>query len=226
MLDDGQRTIGSVACSLYNNDVAKKPKPATNQDPVMLSQSHGSILHGRSLSNRIVNDDCLAVNQALADDSVGLIITSIPYLGAHHDYNGTFNDLATYDKYLDWLKERIADFPRILLPGAIVAINVDDPTSRSDERQERFRLPITRDVGLMLEEAGLSYFDELVWVKQNATGRKVAHGSVDADLRAAASRCRMRTGHGPNHSSLCPDCSQGIRAVDGRSRFARSIHPQ
>lgn len=75
-----------------------------------------------------VNNDCVLEMEHVADDSVGLIHTSIPF-GNHYEYSIQLEDFGYNDddslfwKQMDFL---IPDLLRVLKPGRVAAIHVKD----------------------------------------------------------------------------------------------------
>lgn len=76
----------------------------------------------------LANNDCIPETQAMADNSVDLIVTSIPF-GNHYSYSNTVEDLGYTDnndhfwRQMDYLTPQLL---RILKPGRIYACHVKD----------------------------------------------------------------------------------------------------
>lgn len=76
----------------------------------------------------LVNNDCVPETQSMADDSVDLIITSIPF-STQYEYSPNYADFGHTDdnghfwKQMDYL---IPQLLRVLKPGRIAAIHVKD----------------------------------------------------------------------------------------------------
>lgn len=77
---------------------------------------------------RLINNDCAQECAALAGDSVGLIVTSIPF-STQYEYTPSYNDFGHTDDdahfwaQMDFL---IPELLRVLKPGRIAAIHVKD----------------------------------------------------------------------------------------------------
>lgn len=77
---------------------------------------------------RMVNNDCVEECRNLPDDSVDLIVTSIPF-GNHYEYSASYNDFGHTDDHghffqqMDFLTPELL---RILKPGRIAAVHVKD----------------------------------------------------------------------------------------------------
>jgi hypothetical protein len=76
----------------------------------------------------VANNDCVAETQTMADNSVDLIVTSIPFAN-HYEYSPSYNDFGHTDdnthfwEQMDFLTSELL---RILKPGRIAAIHVKD----------------------------------------------------------------------------------------------------
>ena len=77
---------------------------------------------------RMVNNDCVVETQALAPDSVDLIVTSIPF-SHQYEYSPSYNDFGHTDdnahfwRQMDFLTPQLL---RVLKPGRVCAIHVKD----------------------------------------------------------------------------------------------------
>ena len=129
------------------------------------------------VDNRILHSDWVDAIKQIPDGAVTLYVFSPPYLNAKFSYGGIFNDLASYQSYLEWLKMGMKEIPRTLRQGGMVAINTDNITSRLDERNEGYRYPVNADIANIFREAGLNYFDEIVWRKNISPGNRPTVGS-------------------------------------------------
>jgi len=109
---------------------------------------------------------------------VHLVITSPPY-NTGLVYNN-YNDDLSWDDYLNWLVEVFQEINEVLVPGARVVLNV--PYLVKFGRGQR-KL-VQRDYEEVLEKAGLSVIDLIVWVKardekeaKGVAGRSTAWGT-------------------------------------------------
>jgi DNA modification methylase len=77
---------------------------------------------------KIVNNDCVDETKRMAENSVGLILTSIPF-STQYEYSPNYADFGHTDnnehffKQMDFLTPELL---RILQPGRIAAIHVKD----------------------------------------------------------------------------------------------------
>lgn len=92
----------------------------------------------------------------VADNSVHLMVTSPPYYNAPHDYKGLFS---SYDAYLELLECVANEAYRVLEPGRIAAINIDDMLVDGD------KYPIVADTTTIFKKAGFRYRDCIQWKK-------------------------------------------------------------
>lgn len=76
----------------------------------------------------LYNNDTVIIHQAMESDSVGMILTSIPF-GDHYEYSDNYNDMGhnhgneNFFKQMDYLTPNLL---RVLKPGRIAAIHVKD----------------------------------------------------------------------------------------------------
>lgn len=77
---------------------------------------------------RLINNDCVIETQKMAADSVGLIVTSIPFAN-QYEYTPSYNDFGHTDnnehfwRQMDFLTPELL---RVLQPGRVCAIHVKD----------------------------------------------------------------------------------------------------
>ena len=75
-----------------------------------------------------VNDDCVEEVRRMADNSVDLIHTSIPF-GNHYEYSANYNDFghnADTEKFFEQMDYLTPELLRVLAPGRDAAIHVKD----------------------------------------------------------------------------------------------------
>lgn len=76
----------------------------------------------------LYNNDTVIIHNELESDSVGMILTSIPF-GDHYEYSDNYNDMGhnhgneNFFKQMDYLTPNLL---RVLMPGRIAAIHVKD----------------------------------------------------------------------------------------------------
>ena len=75
-----------------------------------------------------VHDDCVEETRRMADNSVGLIHTSIPF-GNHYEYSANYNDFGhnqNTEKFFDQMDFLTPELLRVLQPGRVAAVHVKD----------------------------------------------------------------------------------------------------
>jgi len=72
--------------------------------------------------HKLIIGDCTNMKE-IADESIQLVVTSPPYFNAPFDYKRYYK---TYQNYLDMLKKVAKELYRVVAPGRIVALNIDD----------------------------------------------------------------------------------------------------
>lgn len=75
-----------------------------------------------------VHDDCVEETWRMADNSVGLIHTSIPF-GNHYEYSANYNDFGhnkDTDRFFQQMDYLTPELLRVLEPGRVAAIHVKD----------------------------------------------------------------------------------------------------
>ncbi|HNX03674.1 MAG TPA: DNA methyltransferase, partial [Candidatus Cloacimonas sp.] len=92
----------------------------------------------------------------LADSSIQLIVTSPPYFNAPFDYEGFYSN---YDKYLEVMTTISKEMYRVLDKGRILILNIDDMLVNG------VKYPITADFTKILQGAGFTYRDRIIWKK-------------------------------------------------------------
>ncbi|MBP3543776.1 MAG: DNA methylase N-4, partial [Lachnospiraceae bacterium] len=77
---------------------------------------------------RAVHDDCVEETRRMADNSVGLIHTSIPF-GNHYEYSANYNDFGhnqNTDRFFEQMDYLTPELLRVLQPGRVAAVHVKD----------------------------------------------------------------------------------------------------
>ena len=75
-----------------------------------------------------VHDDCVDETRRMADNSVGLIHTSIPF-GNHYEYSANYNDFGhnkDTERFFQQMDYLTPELLRVLKPGRVAAIHVKD----------------------------------------------------------------------------------------------------
>lgn len=77
---------------------------------------------------RVVHDDCVEETRRMADNSVDLIHTSIPF-GNHYEYSANYNDFGhnqNTERFFEQMDYLTPELLRVLSPGRVAAIHVKD----------------------------------------------------------------------------------------------------
>jgi site-specific DNA-methyltransferase (adenine-specific) len=109
---------------------------------------------------------------AVASDSVALVVTSPPYFAGkqYEESLGVDGVPATYFEYLQLLRDVFAECKRVLEPGGRIAVNVAN-LGRRPYRS------LSGDVTDILQELGLLLRGEVIWCKGKAAGGSCAWGT-------------------------------------------------
>ena len=115
----------------------------------------------------IYHDDLLTTN-AVAEDSVDLIVTSPPYnVDIHYE---SFDDNIPYEVYLDFTKEWLAKCYRLVKEGGRLCLNI--PLDKNKGSQQS----VYADITVIAKQVGWRYHSTIVWNEQNIS-RRTAWGS-------------------------------------------------
>lgn len=77
---------------------------------------------------RIANADCVEYSCSMPDDSVGMILSSIPFSN-HYEYANNYNDFGyneTTEKFFEQMDFLVPELYRVLMPGRVAMIHVKD----------------------------------------------------------------------------------------------------
>ena len=106
---------------------------------------------------------------ALDPESVALTFTSPPYWN-FVDYAGSkgvgYED--SYQSYLDSLSKLFRAVMCKTIPGGRMVVNASNMKSRKAVEGTSFVYPIVPDIIARAQEAGFTFFDEIIWVKGGA----------------------------------------------------------
>ncbi len=92
----------------------------------------------------------------IQDSSVQLVVTSPPYFNAPFDYKNLYS---SYNRYISMLKKMAKESFRVLAPGRIFALNIDDMLVDGE------KFPIVADATRIFLNAGFRYRDRIIWKK-------------------------------------------------------------
>ena len=105
----------------------------------------------------------------LQDESIALTFTSPPYWN-FIDYAGNEGSgyESSYDEYLNGLLELFKVVQRKTMPGGRFVVNASNMKSRKSIEGTSFVYPIVPDIITRAQQAGFTFFDEIIWVKGGA----------------------------------------------------------
>lgn len=107
----------------------------------------------------------------LADESVGLAITSPPYWNKA-DYGEGCNNLGNVKGYLEFiesLRPAFAEIFRVLAPGRKFCVNTANVNQHTEHGLLTF--PLATDLVILLRELGFVLVNEIIWNKDGTGGR-------------------------------------------------------
>jgi len=108
-----------------------------------------------STHHKLIIGDCTIMREVKAE-SVHLMVTSPPYFNAPFDYEGLYD---TYFQYLAIIEDVAKEIYRVLEPGRIAVLNIDDMLVNGE------KFPITADATKAFQKAGFRYRDRIIWKK-------------------------------------------------------------
>jgi DNA modification methylase len=107
------------------------------------------------LEAKVFLGDCRDMSE-LDSNSVHLVVTSPPYYNAPFDYPGLFE---SYEAFLDLIRSAAREIARVLAPGRVAALVVDDTLIDGE------KYPVVADVTRVFLETGFRYRERIIWVK-------------------------------------------------------------
>ena len=105
--------------------------------------------------HKLIIGDCSQMGE-IEDSSVHLMVTSPPYFNAPFDYKNLYS---SYEHYLRQLTSFSRETYRVLQPGRIAVLNIDDMLVDGQ------KFPIVADATKIFLDAGFNYRDRLIWKK-------------------------------------------------------------
>lgn len=113
------------------------------------------------MEQKIIHEDCLTGLKKIEQEIIHLTWTSPPYYNAK-----SYSEWATYEDYLEFLKNVFEQVYRVTLPGRICAVNLSPVIVQRESRaHESKRLAIPFHFFSIMESLGWKYIDDIVWVK-------------------------------------------------------------
>jgi site-specific DNA-methyltransferase (adenine-specific) len=119
-------------------------------------------------AHKFIIGDSISMRE-LSDESVHLVVTSPPYFNAPFDYKDYFSN---YDSYLNMITLMAKEAYRVLKPGRIFVLNIDDMLVNG------VKYPITADATKIFTEVGFRYRDRIIWKKPDGYLRIMKRSKV------------------------------------------------
>ena len=99
---------------------------------------------------------CCSSMAEIPSETVQLMVTSPPYFNAPFDYPGKYSN---YEEFLELIRAFAEETFRVLEPGRIAAVNIDDMLVEGE------KYPIVADTTRIFCDAGFRYRDRIIWKK-------------------------------------------------------------
>lgn len=106
-------------------------------------------------NHKIIFGNCEKMRE-INDETVHLMVTSPPYFNAPFDYKDMFKD---YDVFLKLIRNFAKETYRVLQPGRITVINIDDMLV------DGLKYPIVADTTKIFQKVGFRYRERIIWKK-------------------------------------------------------------
>ncbi|WP_236834640.1 site-specific DNA-methyltransferase [Blastococcus sp. KM273129] len=107
----------------------------------------------------------------LADESVGLAITSPPYWNKadYGDGEANLGNMPGYLSFIESLRPAFAEVFRVLAPGRKFCVNTANVNQHTDHGLLTF--PLATDLVILLRQLGFVLINEIIWNKDGTGGR-------------------------------------------------------
>jgi site-specific DNA-methyltransferase (adenine-specific) len=124
----------------------------------------------------VVNGDSRKMD-FVADESVGLIITSPPYWNKANYGTGVSNlgNIESYASFLDATRPVFQECYRVLMPGRKICLVTANVNQHTDHGLLTF--PLATDFAVMLRDIGFVMINEIIWSKDGTGGRWGSYGA-------------------------------------------------
>lgn len=103
----------------------------------------------------VIIGNCADMHE-IQNETIHLVITSPPYFNAPFDYKDMF---ASYEQYLDLLRNVAKELYRVLKDGRIIVLIIDDMLVNGK------KYSIVADLTSIFQKVGLNYRDRIIWKK-------------------------------------------------------------
>jgi site-specific DNA-methyltransferase (adenine-specific) len=132
-----------------------------SRQPAEQSDTHAPTQH------RVILGDSRRMPE-LADNSIGLVVTSPPYANLKRYEPGNpdqLGHLPDYDQFLEELRKVLVECHRVLVPGGRVCCVVGDVNIARRNGGRHYQLPLAADIRVMGRSIGLDNLQGIVWHK-------------------------------------------------------------
>lgn len=114
---------------------------------------------------------------SVADDSVGLVVTSPPYWDKadYGDGESNLGNIQNYREFLDGIRPVFEECYRVLAPGrkmCVVTANVNQQTNHG-----LLTFPLATDFAVLLRSLGFVMINEIIWSKDGTGGKWGSFGA-------------------------------------------------
>ena len=161
----GTGTTGRVAAQLERHGVC------VDQSDVYVDRMlrEKALLNGSGHLFDPILGDARAID--LADESVGLAITSPPYWNKadYGDGGGNLGNIDGYLEFIESLRPAFAEVFRVLAPGRKFCVNTANVNQHTEHGLLTF--PLATDLVILLRELGFVLVNEIIWNKDGTGGK-------------------------------------------------------
>jgi site-specific DNA-methyltransferase (adenine-specific) len=161
----GTGTTGRVAAELERHGVC------VDQSDVYVDRMlrEKALLNGSGHLFDPILGDARAID--LADESVGLAITSPPYWNKadYGDGGGNLGNIDGYLEFIESLRPAFAEVLRVLAPGRKFCVNTANVNQHTEHGLLTF--PLATDLVILLRELGFVLVNEIIWNKDGTGGK-------------------------------------------------------
>ena len=166
----------SSSIDLIQRRIQKIRQDGYLEKPLIRSDKHRQKMRRSSLNNMVVRGDSRDLSN-IGGEEVDLVFTSPPYYNARLMYE----EYATYQEYLDILREIFTECHRVLHEGRFLVVNISPViVPRKNRSSSSSRKPIPFDLAHILGEIGFEFVDDVQWVKPlGAAGHRGRRFSED-----------------------------------------------
>lgn len=169
--------VGTLRISCKNGDILLATDPALIKERL---NSNGKKLESfKQTQDKIPNGmdilcgDSRLILREYQSEIIDFAITSPPYFNAKPEYT----EYATYEEYLDLLKDVFLQCHRLLKEGRFMVINASPVLLRRTKRSNSSkRIPVPFHINTIMESIGFDFMDDIIWTKPSGAGWNTGRG--------------------------------------------------